>query len=140
MLKSYDVISCLSKNLITRFILYIEREKRYNIETLLTDRVFNKENFYGKSCKNVHQKLYPYQNPFLKLVSAIFSKFLFFHQMIALQKPWKMLFISSKKLFLFSRYSIFCISVLPSFSTCRPLLWRMIKDKSSSSWCHQLSK
>ena len=35
-----------------------------------------------------------------------------------------------KKLFLFSRYSIFCISVLPSFSTCQPLLWRMIEDKS----------
>ena len=66
----------------------------------------------------------------LKLVSAIFIKFLFFHQMIALQKLWKMLFISSKKLFLFSRYSIFCISVLPSLSTCRSLLWRMIKDKS----------
>ena len=49
---------------------------------------------------------------FLKLVSAIFIKFLFFHQMI------------------FSRYSIFCISVLSSFSTCWPLLWRMIEDKS----------
>ena len=49
-------------------------------------------------------------------------------EVIALQKLWKMLFISSKKLFLFSRYSIFCISVLPSFSTCPPLLWRMIKD------------
>ena len=64
------------------------------------------------------------------IVSAIFTKFLFFHQIIALQKLWKMLFISSKKLFSFSRYSIFCISVLPSFSTCRSLLWRMIKDKS----------
>ena len=58
----------------------------------------------------------------LKLVSAIFIKFLFFQQMIALQKLWKMLFISSKKFFLFSRYSNFCISGLPSFLTCRPLL------------------
>ena len=56
---------------------------------------------------------------YLKLVSAIFIKFLFFHQMIALQKLWKMLFISSKMLFSFSRYSIFCIFVLPYFSTCR---------------------
>ena len=32
-----------------------------------------------------------------------------------------MFFISSKKLFLLSRYSDFCISVLPSFSPCRPL-------------------
>ena len=39
----------------------------------------------------------------LKLVSAIFIKFLFFHQMGALQKLWKMLFISSKKLYSFSR-------------------------------------
>ena len=39
-----------------------------------------------------------------------------YHQMIALQKIWKMFFISSKKLFLFSRYSMFCIFVFPSFS------------------------
>ena len=59
---------------------------------------------------------------FLKLVSAIFIKNLFLHKIIALQK-----------LFSFWRYSNFCISVLPLFSTCRPLLWRMIGDKSSSS-------
>ena len=58
---------------------------------------------------------------YLKLVSAIFIKFLFLHQMIALHKL-KILFISSKKLFSFSRYSFSCISVLPSFSNCRPLL------------------
>ena len=62
------------------------------------------------------------QDCLLKLVSAIFIKCFFFNQIVALQKLWKMLFISSKKLFSFSRYSIFCISVLPSFSTCRPLL------------------
>ena len=48
----------------------------------------------------------------LKLVSA---------QMIALQKLWKN-FISSKKLFAFSRYSNFYISVFPSFSASRPFL------------------
>ena len=58
----------------------------------------------------------------LKPVSAIFIKFLFFHQMIALQKLCKMLFISSKKLFSFSRSSNFSIPVLPPFSPCRPLL------------------
>ena len=58
----------------------------------------------------------------LKLVSTIFVKFLFFHQMIGLQKLWKLLFISSTKLFSCSRYSIFCICVLPSFSAWRPLL------------------
>ena len=36
------------------------------------------------------------------------SKFLFFHQMIALKKLWKMFFISSKKPFSFSRCSNFC--------------------------------
>ena len=49
----------------------------------------------------------------LKLVSAIFYQILISHQM---------LFISSKKLFSFSRYSNFCISIFPSFSPCQPLL------------------
>ena len=44
-----------------------------------------------------------FQN-FLKLVSAIFIRFLFFHQMIALLKLWKMFFISSKRFLLFLRY------------------------------------
>ena len=42
------------------------------------------------------------------------SIFLFFHQMIALQELWKMFFISSKKLFPFSRYWNFC-NFSPSF-------------------------
>ena len=45
-----------------------------------------------------------------------------FHQMIALQKLWKIIFISSKKLNSFSRYSNFCIFVFPSFFPCQPLL------------------
>ena len=52
----------------------------------------------------------------LKPVSAIFYQIFIFHQMIALQKLWKMFFISSKKLFSFSRYSNFCIFVFPSCS------------------------
>ena len=51
----------------------------------------------------------------LKLVSAIFYQICICDQMIALHKLWKMLFISSKKLFLFSRYWNFCISLFPSF-------------------------
>ena len=47
-------------------------------------------------------------------VRYFLSFFLFFHQMIALQKLWKMFFISSKKLFFFSRYSNFC-NFSPSF-------------------------
>ena len=49
----------------------------------------------------------------LKLVSAIFYQILISHQMIALQKLLKMFFISSKKFFLFSRYSDVCISSSP---------------------------
>ena len=48
-------------------------------------------------------------------VCAIFNQMFIFHQMIALQKLWKVFFISSKKLFLFLRYSIFCIFVFPPF-------------------------
>ena len=53
----------------------------------------------------------------LKLVFSIFLKFLFFHQIIALQNLWKMFFSSSKKLFSFSRYSNFCLffSSFPHF-------------------------
>ena len=53
---------------------------------------------------------------FKACVRYFFIKFLFFHQIIALQKLWKM-FISSKKVFLFSRYSIFCyfFPFLPEF-------------------------
>ena len=46
----------------------------------------------------------------------------FFDQMIALQKLWKMLLILSTKFFSFPRFSIFCISILPFFPICRPLL------------------
>ena len=37
--------------------------------------------------------------------------------------------ISSKKLFLFSRYSNFCIFAFPSFSASQPLLESLIQDK-----------
>ena len=51
---------------------------------------------------------------YLKLVSAIFIKFLFFHQITACQKLRKMFFISLKKISLLSRYSHFC-NFFPSF-------------------------
>ena len=58
----------------------------------------------------------------LQFASAIFYQTVILNQMLALQKLWKMFFISSKKLFSFSRYSSFCIFVFPSFSPCQPLL------------------
>ena len=53
------------------------------------------------------------------LVSTIFYQIFIFHQMIALQKLWKMFFISSKKLFSFLRYLNFCVFVFPSFFPCQ---------------------
>ena len=41
-------------------------------------------------------------------VHYFFIKFLFFHQMIGLQKLWKVFLISTKKFFSFSIYSNFC--------------------------------
>ena len=52
---------------------------------------------------------------YFKLVSAIFYQIFIFHQIVALQKLWKMFFISSKKLFSFLRYSNFCIFIFLSF-------------------------
>ena len=47
-LKVYDVINCLNKNLMTHFLWYVEKGKRYDIETLCIDWVLNKEHFYEK--------------------------------------------------------------------------------------------
>ena len=54
--------------------------------------------------------------------------------MIAYQKLWKMLFILSKKLFSFSRYSNFCI-FSPAFNTFQI---QKSKWKWNILWCHEL--
>ena len=66
-LKVYDVINCLNKNLITHFVWYLGKEKRYDIETLPVDRVLNKKHFMEYHSENVHQKLVP--DPLLILVN-----------------------------------------------------------------------
>ena len=48
---------------------------------------------------------------YFKACVAIFIRFLFTHQMIALQKPFKMFFISSKKLFRSQDIEIFIFSL-----------------------------
>ena len=63
-LEVYDIINCLNEKLITNFIWYPRKKKRYGIETLSIDRVLNEEHFYGKI---VHQKLVP--DPFFILVN-----------------------------------------------------------------------
>ena len=57
----------------------------------------------------------------LKLVSAIFYQIFIFHQMTALQKLWKMFFISSKKLFRSRDIQIFVFPSSPFFP-CQTLL------------------
>ena len=67
-LKVYDIINCLNKNLITHFVWYLEKEKRYDLETLSIDRVLNKEHFYGKTVQRICTKS-PLPDPFLILVN-----------------------------------------------------------------------
>ena len=64
----YDIINILNKMLITHFIWYLEKEKRYDTETLSVDTELNKEQFYGKIMQKMCTKSYsqtqsfPYQN------------------------------------------------------------------------------
>ena len=51
--KVYDVISCLSKNLITHFVWYFEKEIRCDTETLSINRELSKEHF----CRKTMQKM-----------------------------------------------------------------------------------
>ena len=53
--KVYDVINCLNKILITHFVQYLEKEKRWHW-TLTTDGVLNKKHFYGKIMLKVWTK------------------------------------------------------------------------------------
>ena len=62
-LKVCDVINCLNKNSITHFVCYLKKEKRYDIETLCTDRVLNKEHFYWKIMQKMCTRGYS-QTPF----------------------------------------------------------------------------
>ena len=57
--KVYDATNSQNKNLITHFVWHLEKEKRYGIDTLSTDRVSNKKYFYGKILENVHQNFVP---------------------------------------------------------------------------------
>ena len=67
-LKVYGVINSLKKNLITNFVLCLEKEKRYDVETLLIHRVLDKEKFLWKiHAEKVHQK--PVPDPFLIFIN-----------------------------------------------------------------------
>ena len=63
-----DVIICVNKNLITHFVRYVEKETRFDIETLSIDRVLKYGTFLWKNhAEDVHQKLAP--DPFLILLN-----------------------------------------------------------------------
>ena len=94
------------------------------VENLFKDRT-HVDNLSKDSFRELLTRIIPES---LTLFKACVQYFLFFHQMIALQKLGKLLFISSKKLFLVSRYSNFCISILPSFSTSQSLLNLKVYD------------
>ena len=69
----------------------------------------------------------------LKLASAIFCQIFIFRQIIALQKLWKMFFISSKKVFSFLIYWIFC-NFFPPFPHFPDSKGQMGVDKFMMSW------
>ena len=59
-LEVYDVTIYLKKNLITHLVSYLDKEKRYDIETLSIDRVLCNSNiFMEKSCRNCAPKASP---------------------------------------------------------------------------------
>ena len=58
-LKVYDVRNCLNKNSITYFVCFLEKQKKYGIDTLSVDRILSKEYFYGK----IMQKYFPKGSP-----------------------------------------------------------------------------
>ena len=66
-------------------------------------------------------------------VTVCVHYFLFFQQMIALQKLWKMPFISPKKLFSFSRYPDFC-NFFPCFPYFSDLKGQMKVEQFIISW------
>ena len=86
--------------------------------------------YHVMTCTKTYQKVSQYSD---MLKKACVRYFLFFHQMRALQKLWEMIFIPYKKFISFLRYLNFCISVLPSFSLYRPLLYDVINCLNKKS-------
>ena len=46
----------MSSTVFNTFCLILKKEKSYDIETLLIDRVLNKEHFYGKIIQKMYSK------------------------------------------------------------------------------------
>ena len=52
-------IYCLTKNSITHFVWYLEKEKNYDIETFSIDGVSDKKKLIKKSCRKCAVKASP---------------------------------------------------------------------------------
>ena len=82
------------------------------LKTLMTASI---KNLKRPKMKHGKEEVFKLVEDCLQSLCPLFLiKFLFIHQMTALQKLRKVFFISSKKLFSFSRYSNFC-HFSPSF-------------------------
>ena len=81
-------------------------------------------NFFNFIFRNVfcNKNLAIWRRLVFKVCVYYFVSIFYFSLNDSPSKPRKMVFISYKKLFLFSRYSDVCISIFPSFSTCHSLL------------------
>ena len=55
-LKVHDVTTCLNKNSIRHFVWYLEKGKKYDIETMSIDGVSDKEHFYKKIMQKMCRK------------------------------------------------------------------------------------
>ena len=57
-LKVYDILNRLNKNSVTHFAWYLEKEKKYDIETLSIDGISDKKYFYRKIMQEMFSKSY----------------------------------------------------------------------------------
>ena len=104
-------------NSLTRIICVVRKKSQLPRHRIWTQKIYLRQiisSDRGGSRTDATSKMEHFVIIVKACVRYFLSNFYFFYQMTTLQKLWKVFFISSKKLFLFSRYSIFC-NFLTSF-------------------------
>ena len=94
--------------------------------------------FWGQLHWNISSLGLKFQVSIVKFkarVRFVYQVFIFSPNDSPLKKLWEMFFVSSKKLFSFSRYSIFC-GFFPSFSHFLDPKGQM---EVENLWCHELT-